>query len=174
MAEMGHWNEHQFIVSPDLIRGWSGLTIKASCETKDKDYQGKKYVSHKKGNAASVSLTVGLNAFVGCDVRKEAMKFLDEAQNGEKAYFYVGEEKLVPYELMLTEATVNEILISPGGTWIKADVALTLKQASQDDRDPKPSPKAVIWAGKEKETGGGGTGKGNIGGGSAVPIAVER
>ena len=164
MSEMGRWNNHVFEVSPELIRSWNGLTIKAGCETTDKDYQNKKHVDFKKGNATSVTLTVMLNAFTGCDVRREAMDFLDDAQHGGKGYFYVGEEKLVPYELMLTDATVNEIQISPNGLWIRADVALTLKQTTKDDRDPPPTPKAVIEIAKtndeEKRLLGGGIGGG--------------
>ena len=151
MAEIGQWNGHVFEVSPELIRSWTGLTIKASCETKEKEYSKKKYAAFKNGKPTTVSLTVGLSAFTGCDVRKEVTEFLDDAQQGKQGYFYIGEEKLVPYELLLADASVNQIEISPSGIWIRAEVALNMKQASRDDRDPPPTPNAVIWAAQDEK-----------------------
>lgn len=37
MAEIASWNGHSFTVSPKLIRGFTGLTIKGSSETEDQD-----------------------------------------------------------------------------------------------------------------------------------------
>lgn len=48
MAEIGSWNGHSFTVSPTLIRGFTGLTIKGSSETEDKTSNSQKYVSRKK------------------------------------------------------------------------------------------------------------------------------
>lgn len=47
MAEIASWNGHSFTVSPKLIRGFTGLTIKGSSETEDKTSDGQKYVSRK-------------------------------------------------------------------------------------------------------------------------------
>lgn len=152
MAEMGRWNGHVFEVSPGLIRGWAELKITAGCETTELNYQGKKYAEMKMGKGTSVSLVVGLNALTGCDVREEAMRFADEAQRGEKAYFYVGDQKLVPCELMLTDATISNIEITNNGIWVRADAELTMKQASKDDRDEAPRPAPVNnWIEPEEE-----------------------
>lgn len=126
--QKGRWNGHKFKVSANLIRGFDGLQIKGSSETEEKKKNGQIYIARKNGRPAEVSMTVHLNAFTGCEVRKEAMKFVSEAQKGEKDYFYVGNKKLTPYKLLLTDATVKEVRIAPDHTWVSADVQLTFKQ----------------------------------------------
>ena len=58
MPEVGKWNSHTFVVSPNVIRSFTGLTIKGSSETEDKETGGQKYVSRKSGKPAEISLTV--------------------------------------------------------------------------------------------------------------------
>ena len=134
MAEIGSWNGHSFVVSPTMIRSFTGLTITGSSEIEDKTSDGQKYVSRKSGNPSEISLTVELNAFTGCDVQNDALAFVEEARNGAKNYFYLGGKKLLTCQLMLTEATVNETHIAPGGNWISCKVNLTMKQCSKNDR----------------------------------------
>ena len=133
MAEIASWNGHSFTVSPKLIRGFTGLTIKGSSETEDKTSDGQKYVSRKNSNPSEITLTAELNALTGCDVKNEALKFVDEAQSGAKNYFYMGGKKLITCQLMLTEASVSETTIAPNGTWISCKVKLTMKQCAKYD-----------------------------------------
>lgn len=133
MAEIASWNGHSFTVSPKLIRGFTGLTIKGSSETEDKTIDGQKYVSRKNSNPSEITLTAELNALTGCDVKNEALKFVDEARSGAKNYFYMGGKKLITCQLMLTEASVSETTIAPNGTWISCKVKLTMKQCAKYD-----------------------------------------
>lgn len=133
MAEIGRWNGHKFEVSSSLIRSFTGLQIKGSSETEDKEDGSQKYVSRKKGKPVEVSFTIHLNAHLGCNVRTEALKFVTEARAGSKDYFYVGNKKLVTCQLMLTDATVKEIGLINKGTWTQADVQVTMKQCSKND-----------------------------------------
>ena len=105
------------------IASWNG-----GSETEDKTSGGDKYVSRKNGSPSEISIVAELNAFVGCDVRNEALKFVDDAHAGSKGYFYMGGKKLIPCQLMLTEAVVSETTIAPDGTWLTAKVKLTMKQ----------------------------------------------
>lgn len=133
MPEVGRWNGHLFEVSGSLIRSFSEMSIKAGCETEDKTSSKQKYVSRKSGNAAEVSMKIYLLKAMGVDVRAETDSFIAEATAGKKDYFYVGGGKLLPCQLMLTQAEVHEIEIAPGGTWVSAEIQLTMKQADKGD-----------------------------------------
>lgn len=155
MAEIGRWNGHKFEVSSSLIRSFTGLQIKGSSETEDKEDGSQKYVSRKKGKPVEVSFTIHLNARLGCNVRSEALKFVSEARAGKKDYFYVGNKKLVTCQLMLTDATVKEIGLINKGTWTQADVQVTMKQCSKND-------------------GASGGGSGSVGGGGSKKVSVKK
>lgn len=133
MAEIGSWNGHSFTVSPTLIRGFTGLTIKGSSETEDKTSNSQKYVSRKNSKPSEITLTVELNAMTGCDVKNEALKFVDEARCGANNYFYLSGKKLISCKLMLTEASISETVIAPNGTWVSCKVKLTMKQCAKYD-----------------------------------------
>lgn len=133
MAEIGSWKGHTFTVTPTLIRSFSGLTIKGSSETEDKTSSSQKYVSRKNSNPSEISLTVELNALTGCDVKKEALKFVNQAHNGAKDYFYLGGKKLIACQLMLVEASVTETVIAANGTWTSCKVKLVMKQCAKYD-----------------------------------------
>ena len=157
---IGEWNRHKFEISPKVFRSFSGLQIDAEAETEDKivDSAKLKYVSRKNSKPATVQLTVILNRHAGCMVYTEVTKFIEDAQAGATGYFYIGKRKLVPYELMLTKATAKEVCISPKGTWVSAEVQLSLKQA--DSTDPGHSVKS-----ESSGSGGSGGGGGSSGGG---------
>lgn len=161
MAEIGRWNGHRFEVSSSLIRSFTGLQIKGSSETEDKEDGSQKYVSRKKGKPVEVSFTIHLNARLGCDVRSEALKFVSEARAGSKDYFYVGNKKLVTCQLMLTDATVKEIGLINKGTWTQADVQVTMKQCSKNDGA----------SGGGSSSGGGGGGGGD---GGSKKVSVKK
>lgn len=131
MAEIASWNGHTFTVSPTLIRGFTGLTIKGSSETEDKTSDSQKYVSLKNAKPSEVAMTAELNALTGCNVRSEAMAFISDARNGKKGYFYLGGEKLLPYQLMLTEASITDTVIAQNGKWVSCKVKLTMKQCEK-------------------------------------------
>lgn len=133
MLEVGKWNSHTFVVSPNVIRSFTGLTIKGSSETEDKETGGQKYVSRKSGKPAEISLTVLLSALTGNDVRNEALAFVDEARRGSQGYFYVGGKKLVTCQLMLTDASISETQIASNGVWVGCKVQLTFKQSGKYD-----------------------------------------
>lgn len=133
MAEIGRWNGRTFVVSPNLIRSFKGLTVRGSSETEEKISDKQKYVTRKNANPAEVSLAVLLNALVGSDVRGEAMILVEDARSGAADYFYVGGKKLLPCKLMLTEASVSETEIAASGVWVSCEVRLTMKQAGKYD-----------------------------------------
>ena len=138
MATMANWNGHTFVVSPSLIRSYTELTIKGSCETTTKNTEKQKYVEHKYGEIPEISLTVNLNAQTGVtDVYSEAMQYVQEATDGACAYFYLGGTKLIPAKMMLTSAEVVEIVSMPGvgNKWISCDVRLKFQQGSRSDGD---------------------------------------
>lgn len=152
MAEIASWNGHSFTVSPKLIRGFTGLTIKGSSETEDKTSDGQKYVSRKNSNPSEITLTAELNALTGCDVKNEALKFVDEARSGAKNYFYMGGKKLITCQLMLTEASVSETTIAPNGTWISCKVKLTMKQCAKYDGSTSSSSSSSSSGSKKTST----------------------
>lgn len=133
MGEIARWNGHKFEVTPNVIRSFTGLNIKGSSKTEDKESGGQGYVSRKQGQPKEISLTAHLSAQLGCDVQTEAMSFVNQATSGSEDYFYIGSKKLLTCSLMLTEASVSEIGITNGGKWVKADVKLTFKQCSKND-----------------------------------------
>ena len=133
MAEIALWNNHSFVVSPSVIRGFSDLTIKAGSSTNDKTSSNQTYVTRKHGDAYELSRTVGLSEFTGCDVRNEAMTLLEEARTGKSDYFYIAGVKIVTCKLMLTSASVDEVEMNASGTWISCKVKLTFKQSSAMD-----------------------------------------
>lgn len=132
-TQTGSWNGHVFTVSPSLIRGFTGLTIKGASETTAKTSGNQQYLARKAGKPVEVSLTVELNAHTGSNVRTEAILFVSQARSGAKAYFYVGANKLMACKLMLVEASVEETQIAPNGKWTSARVKLSMRQCSKND-----------------------------------------
>ena len=170
MAETGRWNGHVFTVSPGKVLSFKDLQVKGSSETDEKKSGSQKYVSRKNGKPVEISLTVKLHAATGCDVRKEAMALVSEASNGKKDYFYIGGSKLVTCQVMLVNADVKEVTISPANKWLHADVALTLKQCSKNGSTSTTKKKSS----KKKASKGGGSGTGGgSGGGSSNKVSVQ-
>ena len=132
MAEIGRWNGHIFEIDAGRMFSFSDLNITASCATEDKESGKQKYASREAANATDISLTILLHRELGADVRNEAMGFMEDARAGLKDYFYIGNAKLVPYSLMLTEANASEIDIGPEGKWEHANLRLKFKQAEKD------------------------------------------
>ena len=156
--EMGRWNGHKFIVSPKLIYSFEGLQIKGSSEMKEKKETEQGTVARKGSNPTEISMTIPLNAFTGCDVRKEALAFIGEAKAGKSDYFYVASKKLVSCKMMLTDATVKEVQITATGKWKYAEVQVTMKQCGKGDG---------FMGGSSSSSGGSGGSGGSSGGGSS-------
>lgn len=131
--QIGSWGNHTFEVNPVLIRSFTGLTIRGGAEVDEKTSNNQKYVQRKAGNAHELTVTVILSAYLGCDVREEAMAFVEDARNCEEGYFYIAGKKLLPEMLMLTEAQVSEVQLSPTGEMVHAQVQLTMKQSDKGD-----------------------------------------
>ena len=131
--QIGSWGNHTFEVNPALIRSFTGLTIRGGAEVDEKTSNNQKYVQRKAGNAHELTVTVILSAYLGCDVREEAMAFVEDARNCEEGYFYIAGKKLLPEMLMLTEAQVSEVQLSPTGEMVHAQVQLTMKQSDKGD-----------------------------------------
>lgn len=131
--QIGSWGNHTFEVNPVLIRSFTGLTIRGGAEVDEKTSNNQKYVRRKAGNAHELTVTVILNAYMGCDVRAEAMSFVEDARNCVEGYFYIAGKKLLPETLMLTEAQVSEVELSPTGEMVHAQVQLTMKQSDKGD-----------------------------------------
>lgn len=133
MAEIGSWNGHKFIVSPTLIRGFTGLSITGESNIENKETGGQEYATRKSGKPIEINLTAELHRCTGCDVRSEALALAFQARDGAKGYFYIGASKLMACQLLLTKATINETHFSPNGTLTAAKVAMTMRQCSKND-----------------------------------------
>lgn len=149
--QIGSWGNHTFEVNPTLIRSFTGLTIRGGAEVDEKTSNNQKYVQRKAGNAHELTVTVILSAYMGCDVRAEAMSFIEDARNCEEGYFYIAGKKLLPEPLMLTEAQVSEVQLSPSGEMVHAQVQLTMKQS--DKGNAKGSGSATQGKGNKKSSG---------------------
>lgn len=136
MGMIANWNGHTFEVSSRLWRSFTDLTVAGGCETTEKNDDYQKYEERKYGNGYTISMTVILNAQTGVsDVYAEAMQFVQEATEGATGYFYMGDTKLVPAQVMLTQAEVTEVVTMPGRgrPWISASVKLTFRQGARGD-----------------------------------------
>ncbi len=111
------------------------LKFSGECAVEENTSGTAQYVSRKNGKAGQVSFTAILNAALGADVRKAALEFEAAARYGQTGTLVVGEEALLPYEMMLTKAEISEIVISPAGKWVSAKAALTLRQAGTDGKE---------------------------------------
>ena len=166
---IGKWNGHKFVVSSKMIRSFEGLQIKGSSELKSAKDSGQGKVARKGANPTEVSLTVKLNAYVGCDVKKEAMALVSEARSGKKGYFYIGKKKLLSCKLMLTEATVKEVEVNSSAKWINAEVSLTLKQCNKGGSSSSSSSSSSGSSGGS----GGSSGSGSGGSGGSNKASVR-
>ena len=131
MSQIGSWNGIIFEVSPNIIRGYTGLTIEGGSETEDKVSDKYAYVKRKNSTPTTVSMEVYLNAYLGCNVRDEAMALIKAATDGEKNYFYVAGKKLISCQLMLVNAKVTETTTTPKGDWTSCKIALSMKQCEK-------------------------------------------
>ena len=164
-SDVARYGDLRFVVSADVIRSFQKLTISASSELNDKENSNQGYASYKGSNPTEVTFTVHLNAETGCNVRDEAMYFVRSASNGTRDYFYVGGKKVIDALLLMTNATISDVVISPSRTWMSANVAVTLKQCEETDAYIENSD------GAGGGSGGGGGGGGSYGGGGGTSLS---
>lgn len=150
MAETARWNNHIFEVSPNLVRGFDSLSVTGSAAVEEKSTGNQAYASYKNGGCTQVTMKALLSAFTGCDVREEAMAFVDEARRGCYGYLYVNGKKLVACPLMLISASISETEIAPGGTWTYAEAKLTFKQCDKYDGESSGSSSSKSSSGSSK------------------------
>ena len=131
MGQIGSWNGIVFEVSPNVVRGYTGLSIEGGSQTEEKVSDKYAYVQRKNSTPTSVNIDVYLNAYLGCNVRDEAMAFIKAATDGAKNYFYVAGKKLVECQLMLVSAKATEVTSTPTGEWTSCKIALTMKQCEK-------------------------------------------
>lgn len=62
------------------MRSFKNFQIVSECETEDKTASAQKYVSAKNGKPIQITLTVTLSAYLGVDVRADAIALIDAAQ----------------------------------------------------------------------------------------------
>lgn len=155
MAVIGQYGGWTFEIRANYMRPFKDFQIVSECETEDKTADAQKYVSAKNGKPIQITTTVTLNAYLGVNVRGDAIGLIDAAQRSYQGYFYIQSKKLFPFMLMLTRASIKNFVLSPNGQWIACDIDLTLKQSSKD------------WInGTPASSGGGSSGGGSSGGGS--------
>lgn len=155
MAVIGQYGGWTFEIRANYMRPFKDFQIVSECETEDKTADAQKYVSAKNGKPIQITTTVTLNAYLGANVRGDAIGLIDAAQRSYQGYFYIQSKKLFPFMLMLTRASIKNFVLSPNGQWIACDIDLTLKQSSKD------------WInGAPALSGGGGSGGGSSVGGS--------
>lgn len=153
MGQIGSWNGIVFEVSPNVVRGYTGLAIEGGSQTEEKVSDKFAYVQRKNSTPTSVNMDVYLNAYLGCNVRDEAMALIKAATDGAKNYFYVAGKKLVECQLMLVNAKVTEVTSTPSGEWTSCRIALTMKQCEK-------------YSGGSSSSSGGSSGGGSGGGGT--------
>lgn len=135
--EIGRWNGHIFEVSHKKIKTFSEFNISKEAEIEDKDSGGQKYSLLKSKKPTGVQMTIILNAYLGCDVRDEAMAILDDV--GKKDYMYIGNQKLISSQMMLRKAMIDKVEMAPGGQWIRAEVQIDLSQSGKESDFAKKS-----------------------------------
>lgn len=128
------WGGSRFFVTPTFVRSYKNLQISASCDTEDEESGGEKYARKKNDGAYKFNLTAILDKRLGeADVRTEALRLAESARTGTKDYVYNCGSKLFTPQMMGADATIKNIVCTPGGEWISCEVDITLKQCSKND-----------------------------------------
>lgn len=131
-VETGRWRGQTFSVGPGRIYSFQDLTAKGSSELETSAKEKPSgYVKRKGANPLEVTFKINLNAAAYGDVRGTALSWVMWASWGDKDYLYVGGKKILPCQLMLTEASVKDVEINHGNQWTRATVSVTMKQCEK-------------------------------------------
>lgn len=122
----------RFEISADNAMLFADLKLSAGCETEDQSSNGQKFASYKEGKAAAITMTILLNAALGNDVRGTTEWLQHSAQRGVKEYMTLGGRKLYPFQLIMTKADADKIMIAPDGRWVSAEVSVSFTQAEAE------------------------------------------
>ena len=152
MGQIASWNGFTFEVSPGVVRSFTGLTIEGGSVTEDKVSNKYAYVKRKNSSPTAVNLEIYLNAYLGCNVRDEAMAFIKAATEGNKNYFYLNGKKLVTCQLMLVSAKVTELEMTPSGEWTSCKIALSMKQCEKYSGSSSSSSSSTSSSNSKKKT----------------------
>lgn len=125
------WGEFAFKLGGTSMMGIEDIEIAASCETEDKETDDEKYAEKKNAKPYEVELKAILDAKLGIDVKKTAMKMTEAARKGQGGYLYTAGAKLMPCKFMAVGADVSEIEMNAQGKWLFCEVKLKLTQCSK-------------------------------------------
>lgn len=125
------WGEFAFKLGGTSMMGIEDIEIAASCETEDKETDDEKYAEKKNAKPYEVELKAILDAKLGIDVKKTAMKMTEAARKGQGGYLYTAGAKLMPCKFMAVSADVSEIEMNAQGKWLSCEVELKLTQCSK-------------------------------------------
>ena len=125
------WGEFAFKLGGTSMMGIEDIEIAASCETEDKETDGEKYAEKKNAKPYEVELKAILDAKLGIDVKKTAMKMTEAARKGQGGYLYMAGAKLMPCKFMAVSADISEIEMNAKGKWLCCEVKLKLEQCSK-------------------------------------------
>lgn len=133
MADIVKWNDIAFSLGGSSINGVRDISITGSCETEDSTVDGEKFVKRKEGKPYEIGMTAILDALLGVNVQRMALRMTEAARNSTRGYFYAGSAKLFPCSFMMVSADIGEIITNPQGTWLHCEVKLKLKQCTKYD-----------------------------------------
>lgn len=126
------WGSVKFFVNPMNVRSFKGLSIKSSTTTETEEKDEDAYVIKKKNGAYEISMTAIIDKRLGeSNVMSVAVDLAEKCRTGYSDYMYTIGKKLVTPKVMGTGATIQNIVMSPGGTWISCEVSITAKQCSK-------------------------------------------
>ena len=169
MAEIVKWSGRggiAFYVNSDEIRGIKSLSISASAETEDKTSGGQKFTKKKNSGSYQAAMTALFSAALGTDVQAAALEITEAARCGDSGYLYCRSAKLIPAKMMMVDAKVNNVSMTPGGEWFSCEVAMSLKQCGKYGAESSSGKKK-----KKKKSTGRGKGKGGSLSASANTLA---
>lgn len=161
MAEIVKWSGRggiAFFVNSHEVRGIKNLSISASAETEEKTSGGQKFTKKKNSGSYQMSMTALFSEGLGTDAQAAAMQIAEAARCGDSGYLYCRSAKLIPARMMMVDAKINNVNMTPKGVWFSCEVAMTLKQCDKYGADSGSGKKK-----KKKKSAGAGIGKGKGG-----------
>lgn len=125
------WDDVEFGLFGNQVYGIEDLSITGSCETEEHKEVTEKYVKSTASAPYEISMTGILDAQLGADVKKTALRLTEAARLSEKGYFYTGDSKLFACRFMMLSAEICDINMNPKGAWLSCKVKMKLKQCDK-------------------------------------------
>lgn len=142
MGTIGQWGAIRFEVTSSTAMLFQDMKLTADCETEERTEDEQKYIAAKAGKPVQITMTIMLHAALGIDVRGTMLLLFHSSQRGLEDYFYCGGQKIFPFKMMLTKATLDSLQTAPSGNWISAKADVTLMQSEPawiTDEEYRPS-----------------------------------